>query len=208
MNSQHQQIFASGAVVLLAVSPDLQQIAQQTLLDDLLERQNVGGQTHLVGHDDFSTAPRRQREEFVRLGQGLRDRFFQVNVLADAINALLSLLSKRKIVTRSSLKSPDMAVPFPVSKCVVTANPETKPGAMVQCENIQTSSVALLMFAIQGMIPVNSLQSIIPAIAVWSPSQPAGIPSLLNFASGKHAVTPSFCTIGKHSTVMASRLHF
>ena len=78
----------------------------------------------------------------------------------------------------------------------------------MQCENIQISSVALLMFAIHGITPVSSLQSIIPAIAVRSPSQPAGIPSLLNFASGRHAVTLSFLTNGKHSTVIASRFHF
>ena len=101
-----------------------------------------------------------------------------------AINALLSLLSKRKIVIKSSLKLPSIAVPCPVSKCVFTENPETKPGAMVQCENIQISSDALLILAIHGIIPVSSLQSIIPAMAVRSPSQPAGIPSLLNFASG------------------------
>ena len=44
------------------------------------------------------------------------------------------------------------------------------------------------MLAIQGIIPVSSLQSIIPAIAVRSPSQPAGIPSLLNFARGANGL--------------------
>ena len=49
-------------MVLFAMRPNLQQVAQEALLDSGLERQDVRGQAHLVGDDDFQAGPIRAAE--------------------------------------------------------------------------------------------------------------------------------------------------
>ena len=47
--------------------PNLQQLAQETLLDSGFERQDVWCQTHAVGDDDSQAGAIRQRQQFVGL---------------------------------------------------------------------------------------------------------------------------------------------
>ena len=98
-----------------------------------------------------------------------------------------------------------MATPMPDSKCERMTVSLHIVNGMVQCANMEVSSVSCDGLAMKATSPHNRLAKSILSKVCMSPSQPATIPSSLSNAKAKQLVVPQAYTMSKQRMVMASR---
>ena len=113
-------------------------------------------------------------------------------------------------VTGPSGNSPWMPTPMPLSKWVSYCQFSTMLNGMVQCAKsiFPVCESMRAGLAWKPQMPVRAWEIIIVRSAGTSPSEAAGMPSLLNDASARQPVFPTAVRRSKHLSVNALRLYF
>src|ERR1051325_4234084 len=84
MSAEDNQVFATGASVLLAPSAELDQVADQSVPHGALQMHHAGSQAHLVSDANLESVLLGDRQELVGLRQSPRKRLFCQDMSATA----------------------------------------------------------------------------------------------------------------------------
>ncbi len=82
MRAQDHHVFAAAAIVLLAPGVDLEEIAEEAVVDGFFEMKDGRGEAHLVGDGDFSPVFGSGGEDFIGFDQIGCERFFRIEMRA------------------------------------------------------------------------------------------------------------------------------